>query len=166
MTIAPDAAGQPAAQTYPLAYDYYLDGRPKTETYPSGKVVETQYDAAGRVAGVRNRGGGYYAGGDPSVPDNQDVIKYTSHGAVSELKLGSGLWERASFNARLQPEQLYLGSAAVNNSVLSLDYTYGAAGDNGNLRGQTITAPALGQDPAFAATQSYSYDSLNRLSAA
>jgi RHS repeat-associated protein len=167
VTAAPDSTGQVVSRTYTLGYDYYLDGRLKTETYPSGKVVETQYDSAGRVAGVKDQvTGQYYAGGDPGVANNQNVISYSSSGAVTDMRLGNGLWEHTSLNNRLQPEHVYLGTAKGGNNVLGLDYTYGTTDNNGNVKNQTITAPAYNGDAAFTATQTYSYDSLNRLSSA
>ena len=170
-----DASGRPrlssqvtdtgsGVQTYTLLYDYHLDGRLKTETYPSGKIVETQYDAAGRVAGVKRQGGSYYAGGDPNATNSPDILKYTAHGAVSVLKLGNQLWEHMNFNSRLQPVQIGLGTGAADSSTLRLDYTYGTddSHNNGNIRTQTITVPGM-TEPFV---QSYEYDKLNRLSSA
>jgi RHS repeat-associated protein len=167
VTSAPDSTGQLVSRTYILGYDYYLDGRLKTETYPSNKVVETQYDSVGRVAGVKDQATGlYYAGGDPSVANNPNVVSYAASGAVTDMRLGNGLWEHASLNSRLQPEHIYLGTAKSSNNVLALDYSYGTTNNNGNVRSQTITAPAYKGDAAFSATQTYSYDPLNRLSSA
>jgi RHS repeat-associated protein len=155
-----DTATAEGVKTYPLAYDYYIDGRLKAETYPSGRVIETQYDAAGRVAGVRKPGGGHYAGGDPGIVNNAEVIKYAAHGAISALKLGNGLWERTSFNSRLQSVQIGLGASVSDPGVLQLTYGYGPAGqNNGNVRTQTITVPGT----AVPFTQTYAYDGLNRL---
>lgn len=59
-------------------------------TYPSGRMIETGYDAAGWPAGVRDQGSGtYYAGG--AYNDSTNRIKYAAHGAVSVMKLGNGL---------------------------------------------------------------------------
>lgn len=167
VTSAPDSTGQSVSRTYALGYDYYLDGRMKTETYPSNKIVETQYDSIGRVAGVKDQSTGqYYAGGDPGVANNPNVISYAANGAVTDIRLGNNLWEHTSFNSRLQPEHIYLGGTRGGGSVLSLDYAYGTTDNNGNVKSQTITAPAYGSDTAFSATQTYFYDSLNRLSSA
>ena len=38
-------------QTYPMSYQYNLAGAMTSETYPSGKVVATEYGAAGRILG-------------------------------------------------------------------------------------------------------------------
>jgi hypothetical protein len=149
-------------KTYAMAYDYYRDGRPKTETYPSGKVIETKYDATGKIAGVKNQGGLYYAGGDPGTPNNPEVIKYTAHGAAERLKLGNNLWEHLNYNSRLQPVQLGLGTSGGDSSLLQLDNSYGTTDNNGNVRTQTITVPGM----ASALRQDYSYDRLNRITLA
>jgi RHS repeat-associated protein len=151
--------------TYPMPdYKYNLAGALISEQYPSGRIVQTEYDAAGRVAGVKNQATDlYYTGGDPGVVNNPEVISYTASGATLQAKLGNGLWERASFNSRLQPTQLWLGTPTTNTLTLQLDYTYGTddTHNNGNVRSQTITAPGMS-----AVAQSYTYDKLNRLSTA
>lgn len=143
-------------------YRYNLAGGLTSEKYPSGKVVETKYDAAGLIAGVKKQGGLYYAGGDPAVPNNPDVIKYAAHGAVTAMKLGNGLWEHGNFNSNLQVTQIGLGTATTDSSKLRLDYTYGTddAHNNGNARTQSIKVPGLTQPYV----QTYAYDALNRLS--
>jgi RHS repeat-associated protein len=147
-------------------YKYDLAGNITSETYPSGRVVETQYDTAGRVAGIRKSAGDYYAGGDPSVANNLNVIAYAAHGGMAAERLGNGLWERTDYNNRFQPEHIRLGAAGAENSVLQLDYGYGGTGNNGNLTNQNITVPASGTQPGLAAAQVYSYDALNRLESA
>jgi RHS repeat-associated protein len=156
--------GAGGVQAYDFTYDYYPDGILKSQTYPSGKIVETKYDAAGRLAGVKNQGGLYYAGGDPAVPNNPGVIKYTVHGAVAAMRLGNGLWEHSNFNSNMQVTQIGLGTSATDSSKLQLDYTYGTddSHNNGNVYTQSIRVPWLTQPYV----QTYGYDKLNRLSSA
>ena len=90
-------------------------------------------------------------------------FNYTAAGAVGSMRLGSGLWESTEFNSRLQPTQIALGSGPEAANKLKLDYTYGTTDNNGNVQSQTITVPTVGLNTGFAAVQSYSYDSLNRL---
>ncbi|MDQ3918924.1 MAG: RHS repeat protein, partial [Acidobacteriota bacterium] len=105
-------------KTYEMSYSYDLAGNILTEMYPSGRVVKTEYDAAGRPAGVRNgESGPYYAGGTGT-----DCISYTSAGAVESLRLGNGLLEHTLFNGRLQPEQIQLGVPNNPSSKLQLEY--------------------------------------------
>jgi RHS repeat-associated protein len=47
-----------------------------------------------------------------------------------------------------------------------LDYDYGSTNNNGNLLSHTLTVPTIGTVTGFTATQTYAYDSLNRLSIA
>lgn len=174
VTAAVDLAGQPATTTHAFGYDYWLDGSLKSETYPSGRVVDFEYDTSSRPAGVRRRGGDYYAGGDPTLPNNPNVIAYTAHGAAAAVRLGNGLWEHTLFNSRLQPVEIGLGASRTESSKLKLEYGYGLAPDgspdptlnNGNVRTQKISVPAEGLAPARTLTQTYSYDALNRLEAA
>ena len=154
--------------TYTMpAYGYDLAGNLVSEQYPTGRVVKTEYDAAGRVAGVRNDATGhYYAGGAAS--DTANRIQYGAGGGVTKVRLGNGLWERTDYNSRHQPTQIQLGTVAEAASVLRLDYGYGAvvagaldtARNNGNLHSQSITAPG------HQLHQSYAYDELNRLKSA
>ncbi|HEX7317073.1 MAG TPA: RHS repeat-associated core domain-containing protein [Pyrinomonadaceae bacterium] len=144
-------------------YRYDLAGNLTSAQYPSGRVVKAEYDAAGRLAGVRNHASGlYYAGA--GAGDAANRIQYTAGGAASAVKLGNSLWEHTSYNSRLQPTQIGLGTSAANSSKLQLDYAYGTddSHNNGNLRTQTITVPGMAQPYV----QTYGYDELNRLSSA
>lgn len=144
---------------YSTEYGYNLMGGLVTQKYPSGKVVTTEYDAAGRIAGVKNQAtGNYYAGAAPADASNR--MKYAVHGGVEAMRLGNNLWEHTTFNSRLQPEQIGLGTASTNSNVLKLDYGYGTTNNSGNVQSQTITLPGL------TLAQTYSYDALNRLETA
>lgn len=158
-------------------YSYDRAGNLVSQTYPSGRVVTTDYDAAGRVAGVRNQSGFYYAGGAPSgEPGADDRITYAAHGAVSAMRLGNGLWEHSVFNSRLQPAEIGLGTTRTASNVLRLEYGYGEVvggvldptKNNGNIRSQSISVPAVVVStaetiPARTFTQTYAYDPVNRL---
>jgi RHS repeat-associated protein len=143
---------------YSIEYTYDLAGSLKTEKYPGGRIVAMDYDVAGRLAGVQNQGGSFYAGA--AATDVTNRIQYTANGFVSKMKLGNNLWEHANFNLRFQPTQIGLGTTAANSSVMQLDYNWGTTANNGNLIGQTLTIPGL------TLTQAYTYDSLNRLETA
>lgn len=144
-------------QSYPMSYQYNLAGAMVAETYPSGRVVVTEYDNAGRIAGVRKDASSYYAGG---VAGTADAMSYTAHGATATMKLGNGRWEHTNYNSRLQPIQIGLGTSSADSSLLRLDYGYGGSSNNGNVLTQDI---AIG---GTTISQSYVYDSLNRLSSA
>ncbi|HEU4510625.1 MAG TPA: RHS repeat-associated core domain-containing protein, partial [Pyrinomonadaceae bacterium] len=145
---------------YVMNYSYNLAGVMTSQSYPSGRVVASEYDDAGRLAGVRNVANGlYYAGA--AATDSTNRIQYSPHGAVSQLRLGNTLWEHTNFNSRLQPEQVGLGITAASSSVWRLDYSYGTTNNNGNVQSQTITLPG-----GTTLTQNYGYDQLNRLTSA
>jgi hypothetical protein len=96
--------------------------------------------------------------------DATNRIQYTAHGAIKAMKLGNGLWEHTSFNGRLQPIQIGLGTSSSNSSTLQLDYTYHTttlSNNNGNVRSQHIMIGS-----AVDVTQSYEYDESNRLQSA
>jgi RHS repeat-associated protein len=151
---------QTSGQTYSMTNAYNKAGMVTSQGYPSmTKTVLTEYDGAGRVAGVKQEGAsGYYAGATSS--DGTNRIQYTAHGGASKMKLGNGLWEHTTFNSRLQPVQIGLGTASTNSSVLQMDYVYGASAvsNNGNVTRQTITAAQT-----LVMVQEYQYDQVNRL---
>ena len=89
-----------------------------------------------------------------------NAFNYTAAGAVSSMRLGNGRWENTAFNSRLQPTQIGLGGSATNTSLLKLNYGYGTTDNNGNVKSQTINTGSS----TF--TQTYLYDSLNRLTEA
>ncbi|MEK6300444.1 MAG: RHS repeat-associated core domain-containing protein [Acidobacteriota bacterium] len=152
---------QTAGQTYAMVRAYNRAGLITSETYPSLKVFQTEYDSAGRIAGV-SRGGNYYAGAQASDATNR--IQYSPAGAVNKIKLGNGLWEHIDFNSRLQPKVIGLGTSATASGTLKLEYDYGTTSNNGNPLSQKITAPTA--SGTLLLTQSYGYDKLNRLSTA
>ena len=151
---------------YEMFYGYDRAGNLVSQTYPSGKVVETLYDGAGRLAGVK-RGGHWYAGGSGT-----DAVGYEPHGGIRQLRLGNRLWEQRRYDARLQPTQIGLGTTQASGDTLAatgpnasglllLDYSYGTTSNNGNVLSQQIrVGTSLHQ------TQAYTYDALNRLKTA
>jgi YD repeat-containing protein len=143
-------------KAYGFTYEYNRAGALTREVYPSGKAVATEYDPAGRVAGVKKEGGDYYVGAIATDASNR--IQYTAHGAIKAMKLGNGLWEHTNFNGRLQPIEIGLGINSSNSDTVRLDYTYGTTNNNGNVLSQQIVVGS-----ALDVTQTYDYDELNRL---
>ncbi len=149
-----------------MTYGYNLSGALVEQQYPSGRKVENTLDASGDLEMVKSRknaGSGYWA--------YANNFTYNAAGAVTSMQLGNGTWESTTFNSRLQPEQIALGTAQNGYDKLKLNYTYGVLENgtlntlknNGNLQSQTITVPGTN---GFTAVQSYTYDSLNRLKTA
>jgi RHS repeat-associated protein len=143
---------QSVMQSYKVSYGYDLSGAMTSETYPSGKIVNTAYDAAGRVTAVSKQGGGSYASG----------ITYAPQGAMGFMTLGNNLVEQTMYNSRLQPTTIELGVSTANpQSVLGLIYTYNTQNlhdNNGNVLTQTINAGST-----QIGSQTYTYDAVNRL---
>jgi RHS repeat-associated protein len=136
-------------------YNYNLAGSLTSEKYPSGRVITTTYDNAGRLSSVSGQMETI------STPYASDFA-YTAHGAVKDMKLGNNLYEHASFNNRLQPKEMDLGTTLGAGDKLKLEYAYGTTDNNGNVQSQTITVPGL-TNPLV---QTYTYDDLNRLKSA
>lgn len=159
--------GPGVSDDYVMTYEYNKLGVLTSQKYPSGRIVKTDYDGAGRIAGVKNDAtGAYYAG---AAGSSADRIQYSPAGAIQIMKLGNDLWEHTNFNSASQVTQIGVGNSSTDSSKLKLDYTYGVVvnnnlditKNNGNIQSQTITMPA-----AAAIVQTYTYDDLNRLKVA
>jgi RHS repeat-associated protein len=132
--------------SYPFQYTYQPAGL-KEETYPSQLKVETVYDDALRPITVKGTRGS-------TVTNHVLNAGYTAHGAVSSLPFGNGLTESRTYNGRLQPETIQVGS------LLTLNLTYYPTAA-GSLKKQIVTRP--GSTPW---TQDYTYDAIERLKTA
>jgi uncharacterized protein RhaS with RHS repeats len=149
-------------QQYTTGYTYNLGGGLVEETYPSGRVVKNVLDGSGDLSMIESKknataGFWHYA----------DSISYNPAGAVTSLQLGNGHWESTTFNNRLQPEHIQLGTTPGATNLLKLDYGYGTTQNNGNVLSQAITVPNAGEaQNGFTANQIYTYDELNRLKSA
>ena len=133
----------------PFNFSYtYNDQSLDTETYPSGRQVETCYDSAARVNQLLNLS----ATGHPAYAS----LSYTLTGGTVQTTntMGNQLVETDTTNTRLQTNSIQVGSA------MSLGFNYGTTNNNGNLLSQTITRGSQTW------VQSYAYDGLNRISCA
>jgi RHS repeat-associated protein len=144
---------------YGFSYGYNLANEMTSEVYPSLRTVTNAYDTAGRLASVNGQKTG------ESNKTYASSIGYAAQGAVSSMTLGNNLIDQTAFNNRLQPTQIKLGTTSSPSSVLQLDYTYSNSNpnvhdNNGNVLAQAITIGST------VMSQSYSYDSLNRLQSA
>lgn len=151
-------------QNYDFTYTYNLDDDLLTQTYPSGKVVEFNYDASGDLTRVGKTNGFSYA----------NSFAYAPSGQTEKVRFGNGRWETAQFNSRRQITQIGLGYSATNTGLWKTNYEYGewvsgsidSQKNNGNLARQTITVPTIAATTGFTAIQSYTYDSIDRLKSA
>ena len=154
---ANNSVQQTDGQNYAFSYGYDLAGNMTREAYPSGRVVQNDFDSAGRLISVKRQGTdiGYVSG-----------IQYTPSGAIKTMSMGNGRLETTTFNSRLQPTQIRLDSNAPNVSLVKLDYSYGTTNNNGNILSQSISVNGSGGLSIFVGNQNYTYDALNRLSIA
>ncbi len=148
------------SQSYTMAYAYDLAGHLTSEQYPSGRTVATAYDAAGRLQSINGEQTGEQS------KTYADSFSYWASGAIKDSRLGNGLWEHTELNNRLQPIEVRLGTTQSGIDRLQLSYSYGTSNNNGNVLSQSISVPQVGSNAGFSSTQTYQYDSVNRLSSA
>ncbi|HEV8589320.1 MAG TPA: RHS repeat-associated core domain-containing protein [Pyrinomonadaceae bacterium] len=128
-----------------------------SETYPavpgSGdrRTVTYTPDSAGRLASLNSNATTYAPAASVSS------IGYASSNALNTETYGNSLVHAISYNNRLQPTEIKLGTIGNPTSILSLAYNYGTANNNGNVQSLTYNGGGLSY------TQSFGYDSLNRL---
>ncbi|MDQ6652330.1 MAG: polymorphic toxin type 33 domain-containing protein [Acidobacteriota bacterium] len=141
-----------------------LDGSEASVTYPSGRIITYAPSAAGRTLSAVDKVYGInYASN----------AHYTPQGALASTLNGASLASTFVFNNRLQPCWMYAttgtalpwnstncnGSAPTGNLIdLKYSFSLGAA-DNSN-----VTAITNNRDTTR--SQSFSYDSLNRIASA
>jgi RHS repeat-associated protein len=141
-----------------MSYDYNLDGSIKTIHYPSGAAVTYAPDFAGRLLSAVD------------IPNNINYItgaQYQADGQLTGFISGNaaafaGITNTFSFNKRLQP--INMSASAPSQTVFSIGYDFhvgnGVTGaDNGNVWGITNYKDN-------SRNQSFTYDSLNRLTSA
>jgi RHS repeat-associated protein len=143
-------------QTYNLEYSYNLAGQLISEKYPSGKIVSTLYDNAGRLSGLSDQNRVYLSS-----------LQYQQYGGnLSSMTLGNGTTQTFGFNDRLQLINHTLAKAG--EIIQRYDYGYGQIDANGNLD-PTKNNNQLAKVESYIGTNrqwtdKFSYDSLGRLS--
>ena len=95
---------QTDSQSYGFSYGYNLASQMTSETYPSLRQITTTYDAAGRISTINGQKTG------ESNKTYASQFSYAAHGAVASMTLGNNLVEAATFNSRLQPTFIKLGT--------------------------------------------------------
>ena len=150
---------------YASSYVYNLSGALIEQTYPSGRVVKNVLDSDGDLAKVQSK-----KTQNASFWNYAQNFTYTAGGAMSSMQLGNTRWESTTFNSRLQPTQIALGTSQNATNLLKLDYSYNTPNTADNswvILSQTITVPAETRNNttynSFTVTQTYTYDSLNRI---
>ena len=148
--------------SYPFSYQYNpITGALVSETYPSGRVVTNSFDNFGRLSGVSSQ-----ANSNQTPRIYANGFGYNDKGVLNRMRLGNGLWESVKFNERYQTTEISLGTSASSANRLKLEYDYGTQFNNGDVIEHKITVPTIGAVQGFVATQTYSYDELNRVTSA
>jgi RHS repeat-associated protein len=133
-------------------YTYNYDGSPATLTYPSGRTITYTYDNAQRALTAEDTVNGidYATGG-----------AYTPQGTLQSLTLGyagsfTGVNLSATYNTRLQPQQIEAWSTASTAMNLSYNFVDVNGHNNGNVMGITNNLYS-------ARSQTFTYDQVNRI---
>lgn len=136
---------------------YFAGRNVQSETYPSvpgfgdRRTVSYSCDSAGRLASLNSNATSYAAAASVSN------IGYSSHNALSTETYGNNLVHAITYNNRLQPIEVKLGTSGNPTSIVSLAYSYGTTNNNGNVQSHTYNGSGLSY------TQTFGYDALNRL---
>ncbi|MFN0140396.1 MAG: RHS repeat-associated core domain-containing protein [Pyrinomonadaceae bacterium] len=151
-------------QTYGFGYKYNLSGGLIEETYPSGRIVRNFLHNDGGLNLVTTKAANGFT---KQVASNFD---YTAAGGVRKMKLGNGLWETAQVNERFQLTQVGLGTTNANNNLFKIDYEYGELSADGTTvdaeKNIGMIARTMTTIPTTSFTQTFKYDSINRLTEA
>jgi hypothetical protein len=93
--------------------------------YPSGRVISTSFDGAGRPSGVSG-----VLSGNPTTYASR--ITYAPQGAVASLPTGEGVSRAFGYNARRQTASVSASNSG--GSLLSIGLDYNPTQNNGTLR--------------------------------
>ncbi|MGB7070290.1 MAG: RHS repeat-associated core domain-containing protein [Pyrinomonadaceae bacterium] len=153
-------------QTYTSSYEYDLSGGLTMETYPSGRVVENEFNSGGDLSKILGK-----ATPTATRRTYANNFTYSPDGKIERLKLGTGVWESAKFNSRLQVTELLVGRGPASSSIWKMTTEYGEMQTNGtvdftknsgNIGKQTVSFDGLAQP----FVQTFAYDALQRLTEA
>jgi len=145
-----------SADPYSFTFAYDLAGNLTSQTNPSARETRYTYTKLGQAKTAAS-----YISGTLSQTYVSGAT-YAGHGGPTQFQLGNGVYSHTLYNSRLQPAGIQYSTSAtpdfpgLSTGLLTLQFGYGAA-NNGNVLTQTIGGSSL------QATQTYSYDPLNRL---
>jgi RHS repeat-associated protein len=154
---------------YTFGYTYNFADALLSETYPTMRVINNAYDGANRLNGLTATPSG------GSAKTYLSNVTYSAFGGFSALNYGScspACSRIFSYNGRMQLGEM----KDQGSSLFDLKYYYGGAAtsgapgssrqyNNGNPTGVVETAQK-NNGTQYTFTQTYGYDTLNRLNAA
>jgi RHS repeat-associated protein len=145
---------------YLVEASYYANGSVQNVTYPAvpgagdRRSVSYTNDNAGRTASLSSSATSYAPAASVSS------IGYASHNALATQTYGNSLIHAISYNNRLEPSEIKLGTSGAPTSIIDLVYSYGTTNNNGNVQSIAYSGGGLTYSQTFA------YDALNRLTTA
>jgi YD repeat-containing protein len=144
-------------------YAYDLAGNLTSLTYPSGRVVTSQYNAAMQPTQVTFAS----FNGTPVGYNYLSSASYAPTGAATSLTLSSGVTQTECYNNRLQPGNMQVANGAFTwlNRTYNF-YTSGSAGCSTGSGGNNGNVMGIADNLQSNRTQSFTYDTLNRISTA
>lgn len=140
----------------PVSTVYDLAGNPTQITYPDGRTIQQNYDGAGRLYQIID----VTPGGAGTQYLN--VSGFWPSGTPHTEVLGNGVTLDQELNTRLQASEIWANDpslpaiANANGNLYDRTINYGSSGNNGNIY-------SIVDNIDVSRTQSFSYDSLNRL---
>ncbi len=148
-------------QTYTFNYSYNLAGSLTSETYPSGRTVNTTYDTSNRAYAVSGTNSG-------QATNYVTQTGYWPNGARHWHWYGNGMFPVWNYNSRMQPEAVYSTINNQDNQWLFFEQLgWGGANGNGNLQSATVYEGGPSSRPQMATfSQTFLYEAGNRLLAA
>lgn len=133
-----------SGQSKTMSYDYNLDSSLKALHYPSNRIVNYTYSAAGRALTAIDAGGQQYIGNATYWPSGATYQQWTPR-----------VYLRTDFNKRLQLADVYSDNGSVASFYLNKTYNYGTL-NNGNILSITNNKDSN-------RTENFTYDALNRI---
>jgi YD repeat-containing protein len=128
---------------------YYASGAIDDETYPSvpgagdRRVNSYKNDSAGRLASLSSSDTSYAPAASVSS------IGSASHNGLKTETYGNGLIHAVSYNTRLQPIEIKLGTSGSSASVVGLTHNYGTTSNNGNILNINYAGGGLSYSQSF-----------------
>jgi RHS repeat-associated protein len=168
---------------YSVSLTYNKAGGVATQSYPSGRTVTYNYDAAGRPGDYNGQPAVSGNLGDSVTRTYDSELRYHEMGGMEQERFGTdtAVYNKSFYNGRNQLAEIRVSTYSIlssgnetnwNRGAIINHYSnsgWGASGggsdNNGNLKKQEVYIP---NDDAisgyFNVVQYYGYDALNRLS--
>jgi YD repeat-containing protein len=125
-----------------VAYAYNAAGNVASVTYPSGRVVNRTYDAAGRLTGFETGGVGSFD------------VTWTADGMVDAVSYPNGV--ATDYTCDLDGRATDMSVSGSAGGILDLGYGY--------TPGSLVSSRSTGRDGALPVAETMTWDAVARLS--